>query len=186
MFYIHVGNLASNPQIHGECSTVEGDLACNHPLPFRLNSLVRVENPHDRWCLARAILIGLRYRECGENRTDRGFFSYIHSQRAHGQHAQSLLSDAGISTTKEFYTLEDASKVQDLINARMGPQEVRIVIFSAANNNRIIWKGWNDRPAKFNLCLYHAQDHFSFLSSPQALLKVFLVYCYLFKSVAHS
>ena len=148
-------------------------MAGDHALPFRLDSLVRVENPHDRWCLARAILIGLRYRECGENRTDRDFFAYIHSQRDHGQQAQRLLSDARISTTKEFYTLEDASKIQDLINGRLGPQEVRIVIFSAAKNNGIIWKGWNGRPAKFNLCLYHRQDHFSFLSSPKALLKVF-------------
>ena len=141
-------------------------------LPFRLNSLVRVENPNDRWCLARAVLIGLRYRECGENRTDRDFFSYIHSQRDHGELAQRLLSDAGISTTKEFYTLADASKIQDLINARIGAQEVRLVIFSSAKNNGIIWKGWNGMSAKYNLCLYHTQDHFSFLSSPRALLKV--------------
>ena len=147
-------------------------MASDHNLPFRLNSLFRIENPHDRWCLARAVLMGLRYRECGENRTDREFFSYIHSQRDHGLLAERLLSDAGISTTKEFYSMNDASKIQDLINVRLGPQQIRLVIFSASNNNKIIWKGWNGTPAKFNLCLYHARDHFSFLASPKSLLKV--------------
>ena len=168
--YVH---LASNPEIHGECSNVEGDLANDHTLPFRLDSLVRVENPNDRWCLARAIIIGLRYRECGENRMEPNFLSYIGNQRYHVIVARRLLSDAGIPTTKDFFTLEDASKIQTLLNARFGSQEVRIVIFSSAKNNGIIWKGWNGRPAKFNLWLYHRQDHFSFLSSPKALLKVF-------------
>ena len=49
-------------------------------------------------------------------------------------------------TTKEFYTLEDAAKIQYLINVRLGPQQIRLVIFSASNNNKIIWKGWNGAP----------------------------------------
>ena len=116
--------------------------------------------------------MGLRYRECGENREDSAFFSYSHSQHDHGTLAERLLIDAEISTTKECYTIEDAAKIQDLINVRLGPQNVRLVIFSAENQNKIIWKGWNGTPAKFNLCLYHSQDHFSFLTSPKALLKV--------------
>ena len=168
-------NLESNPVIHGECSNIEEDLASDHQLPFRLHSLIRVENPNDRWCLARAILIGLRYRECGENRGDFEFFSYTHCQQDQGRFAEQLLIDAGISTTKEFYTLEDAAKIQDLINARLGSQQIRLVIFSSSNNNKIIWKGWNGAPAVYNLCLYHDRDHFSFLSSPRALLKVLFV-----------
>ena len=71
------------------------------------------------------------------------FLSYISNQRYHVIVARRLLSDAGILTTKEFYTLEDASKIQDLINVRFGPHQIRIVIFSAENQNKIIWKGWN-------------------------------------------
>ena len=183
MFYTYI-NLASNPYIHGECSNVEGDLARDHTLPFRLNSLIRIENPNDRWCLARAVLIGLRYRECGENRDDCDFFLYTHRQQDHGLLARRLLSDAGISTAKEFYTIDDAAKIQELINVRLGAQQIRIVIFSSENQNKIIWKGWKDKPAKFNLCLYHAQNHFSFLTSPRALLKVFLLVIFL-KFISH-
>ena len=162
-------------------------MAGDHTLTSRLDSIVRVENPNDHLCLARAVLIGLRYRECGENRNDCDFFLYVHRQQDHGLLARRLLSDAGISTAKEFYTIDDAAKIQDLINVRLGPNQVRIVIFSAEKNNGIIWKGWDRKPAKYNLCLYHARDHFSFLSSPRALLKVFFeIATYLNPLVSYS
>ena len=169
-------NLASNPTIHGECSELfDGDVDCAHNLPFRCHSLVRVENSEDRLCLARAICIGLKYRECGQDRMHPQFRSYIAKQAEHGKEAELLLRHSGVSTEKEFYGIEDAKKIQWFFDIRYGQQEVRIVIFSSESQNKIIWKGWNGTPAKFNLCLYHARDHFSFLASPKALLKVLLV-----------
>ena len=100
------------------------------------------------------------------------FCTYIIGQSLHGPQAEKILIDAGIPTNKEFYGIDDASKLQVLFNNRYGQHEIRIVIFSAERQNKILWKGWNGTPAKFNLCLYHARDHFSFLASPKALLKV--------------
>ena len=166
-------NLASRSTLHGECSELfYGDVDCAHNLTFRCHSLVRVENPNDRICLARAIIIGLKYRECGQERYDPQFRTYISKQSEHKKEAELLLRNAGVSTEKEIYGIEDAEKIQWLFNIRYGEHEVRLVIFSAESQNKIIWKGWNGTPAKFNLCLYHARDHFSFLASPKALLKV--------------
>ena len=146
-----------------------------HELTFRCNSLVRVENPEDRLCLARAINIGLKYRECGQDRMHPQFRSYIAKQADHGKEAELLLRHSGVSTEKEFYGIEDAKKIQWFFDMHYGPQEIRLVIFSAESQNKILWKGWNDRPSKYNLCLYHVRDHFSFMASPKAILKVLLI-----------
>ena len=135
---------------------------------------MRVDNPKDRLCLARAINIGLKYRDCGEQRNQQ-FKEYITKQARHEPAARCLLLSARIDANRNVYGIEDAVKLQELLNNRYGQHEIRIVIFSAESQNKIIWKGWIGTPAKFNLCLYHARDHFSFLISPKALLKVLLV-----------
>ena len=168
-------NLAAHSSLHGECfEAFDGDVDSAHELPFRCHSLVRVENPKDRLCLARAINIGLKYRECDQQRSQK-FKEYIQDQSRHEPAARYLLLAARIDANKDFYGIEDAIKLQDLLNVRYGQHEIRLVIFSAASQNKIIWKGWNGRPAKFNLCLYHARDHFSFMASPKAILKVLLI-----------
>ena len=146
-----------------------------HNLTFRCHSLVRVENPNDRLCLARAICIGLKFRECSQQRMNPIFCSYIIGQSLHAPQAKKILLDAGIPTNKDFYGIEEAIKLQELLNDRFGQHEIRLVIFSAESQNKIIWKGWTGSPAKYNLCLYHASGHFSFLASPKALLKVLIV-----------
>lgn len=166
--------LVTNAIIHGECSNVEGDLNFDHPQRFRCQSCITVQNPDDRWCLARAILIGLKYREFGKQRYNDDFRSYISNQSLHGKQAERLLRDAVVSTRKQFYNIEDAKKIQELITRRYGPQQIRLVIFSVAKNNGIVWKGWDGAPAVYNLCLYHNNNHFSFISEPKALLKVSL------------
>ena len=105
------------------------------------------------------------------------FKNYIEKQHLHIQRlaAEMLLAEAGISTMKEIYTIVDAKQIQKCLNKRYGSGQIRLVIFSADKNNGIVWKGWNGIPAIFNLCLYHKNDHFSFLSSPKALLNVFLL-----------
>ena len=171
-------NLVSNPTIHGECSELfDGDVDCAHDLPFRCHSLVRVNNPRDRLCLTRAICIGLKYRECGEERNPQ-FKEFMADQSRHEPAARCLLLSARIDANKDYYGIEDAIKLQELLNTRYGQNEIRLVIVSAESQNKIIWKGWNGTPAKFNLCLYHARNHFSFLVSPKALLKVLLVKLY--------
>ena len=96
-------------------------------------------------------------------------------QSRHEPAARCLLLAARIDANKDFYGIDDAIKLQELLNSRYGEHEIRLVIFSAESQNKILWKGWNDIPAKFNLCLYHAHNHFSFLASPKALLKVYML-----------
>ena len=126
-------------------------------MPFRCHSLVRVENPDDRLCLARAICIGLKYREFGQERNQK-FKEFMADQSRHESAARCLLLSARIDANRDFYGIEDAIKLQELLNSRYGEHEIRLVIFSAESQNKIIWKGWDGTPTKFNLCLYHARD----------------------------
>ena len=78
-------------------------MAIAHELPFRCNSMVHIENPNDRLCLARAICIGLKYRECGQQRYDPQFQTYISKQSEHRKEAELLLRNAGASTEKDIW-----------------------------------------------------------------------------------
>lgn len=135
--------------------------------------MIPVINPNDSWCLARAILIGLKFIENGEQRTPE-FLSFCANQEGHSNAARQLLLDAGVSVTKEEYGIPDAKKIQRLINERYGDGQIRLVIFAHQLNNRLAWKGWIDRPAAHNLCLFNENAHFAFLGSPQQLLKVII------------
>ncbi|KAL3083844.1 hypothetical protein niasHT_030503 [Heterodera trifolii] len=53
-----LGSIRADPQRGGGC-----DLNDEHHVSHNVQSIVRVENPDDRLCLARAMLIGLRDRE---------------------------------------------------------------------------------------------------------------------------
>ena len=153
--------------IHGECARDE------HESNFRNRDFVRIENPEDRWCLARAILAGIKYYEEGQQRTP-AFVSYCFQQRPHGKAAEKMLRDSGLPTDKNEYNLKDAEKIQELLIQRFGKDESRIFVFAKEYNSRIVWKGWSDRPAIFNLCLYLADNHYSFVGKPQHIFRVIL------------
>ena len=153
--------------IHGECSREE------HESNFKNRDFVRIENPEDRWCLARAVLVGIKYYEEGQQRTP-AFVSYCFQQKPHGKAAEKLLRDSGLPTDKAEYNLKDAEKIQEWLIQRFRKDEIRIVIFAKEYNSRIVWKGWSDRPAIFNLCLYLANNHYSFVGKPQHIFRVIL------------
>ena len=100
--------------------------------------MVKVINPTDNWCLARAINIGLRYIECGEQRTPE-FLYYCRNQQqqTHKDEARALLLDAGIATNQIEYGIQEAKRIQQLLNIRYGEGQIRIVVFSHLINNRI-------------------------------------------------
>ena len=164
------------PKLHGECSVIdddnEDDEARSHALhSIRCHSFVRILNPDDRWCLARAINIGLKYWECGQQRTPE-FMAHCLNQQAHGPDVERLLSDAGIETTKQQYGIDDAMRIQQLLQQRYGADAIRLCIFSHEARNALIWKGWTGRPAHYNLALFHEASHFSFVGEVKQLLKV--------------
>lgn len=119
------------------------------------------------------------YRDCGKQRTA-AFEEYCINQVEHTDQAAQLLRDAAIDTEKRQYGLNDAEQIQMLLNARYGANQIRLVIFSAEAQNRIVWKGWNGRTSEFNLCLYHEQNHYSFIGEPKQMLKVSLAIIFLF------
>jgi len=56
--------LANAAPLDGSCSAQEGDNNALHlQVTPRCQSMVKVYNPEDRFCLTRAVLIGLKYRE---------------------------------------------------------------------------------------------------------------------------
>lgn len=153
------------PTISGQCS------ANDHGHASRCQSMVKVVNEGDNFCLARAILIGLKYIECGEQRGP-DFIAYCSAQEPHANEARQLLVDAGVSTQRDEYGIPEAKAIQRLLITRYGEQQIRLVIFSQRLNNRIAWKGWTDKAAVYNLAIYHENEHFAFIGSPQQLLKV--------------
>ena len=86
--------------------------------------------------------------------------------------AKQLLLDSGVSTNKDVYDLNDAIKIQELLNHRYAEDEIRLIIFSSEHNKRIVWKGWANKPALYNLCLYLDAGHFSFVCKPQHIFNV--------------
>ena len=126
-------------------------------------------------------MAGIKYYEEGQQRTP-AFVSYCFQQRPHGKAAEKLLRDSGLPTDKAEYNLKEIQdclireclieKIQDCLIRRFGEDEIRIVIFAKEYNSRIVWKGWSDRPAIFNLCLYLADNHYSFVGKPQHIFRV--------------
>ena len=49
--------------IHGKCARDENESN------FRNRDFLRIENSEERWCLARAVLAGIKYYEEGQLRT---------------------------------------------------------------------------------------------------------------------
>ncbi|KAL3078712.1 hypothetical protein niasHT_035481 [Heterodera trifolii] len=75
------------------------DFDAEHHVSNTVQSLVRVVNPNDRHCLARAVLLGLRDRETRQpNGGGRdAFAAYAARQNHHGPEAVALLTRAGIA-----------------------------------------------------------------------------------------
>lgn len=122
------------------------DLDTEHCVIQRCQSLVRVHNPGDRLCLARAILLGLRDRQCRQPAGGgRNAFQRLHvaDQRHHGPEARNLLRRAGISRRKHLYGLEDVDCLQRWLNTHHGPGQIRLVVFQKEQQYRIVYKGDN-------------------------------------------
>jgi hypothetical protein len=168
-----------NVDIHGECSLndgeIEGDIKHTN-VSVKCQSLYRVENPNDRWCLARSILLGLKYMEEGQHPTPEfksyHLFQFLDDRR---EQAAALLKNSGIDLGKIRYGLCDAEMIQNWINKSYGPNFIRIVIFSSEISIKIIWKGC-DTPSRYNLCLFHHNNHFSFIGEPKQLYKVINIF----------
>ncbi|KAL3081243.1 hypothetical protein niasHS_012655 [Heterodera schachtii] len=149
------------------------DFNDEHHVSHNVQSLVRVINPNDRHCLARAILIGLRDRETrmpnGGGRD--ALNAYARRQEEHGPGAVTLLRRAGIPVDKDMYTLENVEQLQRWINNEHGVGQIRLVVFEKEQEFRIVFKG-EGTAAQFNLCLVLERGHFNYIGRIEQLYKV--------------
>uniref|UniRef100_A0A183CAP2 DNA-directed DNA polymerase n=1 Tax=Globodera pallida TaxID=36090 RepID=A0A183CAP2_GLOPA len=149
------------------------DMDQEHHVSHNVQSLVRVQNPGDRHCLARAVLLGLRDRRTrmpgGGGRN--AFNMYATEQHRHGPEARNLLRRAGISRHKDLYTLEDVEQLQNWVNNIHGVGEIRLAVFEKEQEFRIVFKG-EGRAANFDLCLLFERDHFNYIGRIEQLFKV--------------
>ncbi|KAL3110269.1 hypothetical protein niasHT_014987 [Heterodera trifolii] len=149
------------------------DLDNEHHLSHKVQSLVRVVNPNDRYCLARAVLLGLCDRETrmpnGGGREE--FNTYARRQNQHGTQAIHLLTNAGVPVDKHMYTLEDVEQLQQYINNENGVGQIRLVVFEKEQEYRIVFKG-EGTAARFNLCILLERGHFNYIGRIAQLFKV--------------
>lgn len=155
----------------GACSANE------HPLAVLVcRSLVRVQNPDDRYCMARAVLLGLMNRQCRLMGYNQQLFQQMCAQQhLHGQLAQELLQLARCRLDKPAYGLPDLQRIQRALDLRMGVGQVRIVVFDQQAAFQVMWKG--SARALFNLCLVFNGNHYDYVAQPEQLVKVCLSAC---------
>ncbi|KAL3117600.1 hypothetical protein niasHT_003259 [Heterodera trifolii] len=153
----------------GACSLDE-----EHRLVNTVRSLIRIKNPNDRLCLARAVLLGLhdwRSRSPGGGGPT-AFKSYANRQHTHGPEARNLLRRAAIPRNKHMYTIDDVQKLQNWIDQRYGPGEIRIAVFEKEREYRIVFKAASGEAAKFNLCLLFENQHFNYIGRIEQMFRV--------------
>ncbi|KAL3113374.1 hypothetical protein niasHT_013200 [Heterodera trifolii] len=149
------------------------DFDAEHHVSNSVQSLVRVVNPNDRHCLARAVLLGLRDRETRQpNGGGRDTFTaYAGRQDQHGAQAVDLLRNAGLPDDKQMYTLEDVEQLQRWIINEHGVGHIRLVVFEKEQEYRIVFKG-EGVAAHFNLCLLLERGHFNYIGRIEQLFKI--------------
>ncbi|KAL3091113.1 hypothetical protein niasHS_004905 [Heterodera schachtii] len=139
----------------------------------RCQSFVPVVNGAggDRWCMARAIVLGLAQRRICvlEHRNVVHFRAFCLAQRgeAGAPEARRLLEDAAVPLDRPTYGAIEAQRVQRWLDASLGPHQVRLIIFARELAYRIAWKG--ARPARFNLCLVAQDGHYGYIQCPEQL-----------------
>lgn len=122
-----------------------------HNLTPQCRSIVQVVNPNDRYCLARAVNIGLKRIRLMEvngpqQQQQQQFRSFCRQQEQHFEAAVELMQNAGLPLDLQYYSLDHVTAIQNFVNQTMGG-EIRIVVFQKEQQYRIVFKGY---PAKFS------------------------------------
>ncbi|KAL3082455.1 hypothetical protein niasHT_032818 [Heterodera trifolii] len=110
-------SIRADPQRGGAC-----DRDVEHHVSNTVQSLVRIHNPNDRLCLARAIILGMHDRETrmagGGGKA--AFNLFASRQDQHGPAAAQMLTRAGIAANRDMYTLDDVQRLQQWLNNQHG------------------------------------------------------------------
>nr|CAD2202498.1 unnamed protein product [Meloidogyne enterolobii] len=165
------GQRTNNPAAHsGSC-----DLDQEHAVSSRCRSIVRVHNPNDRYCLARAVVIGLtKIRLVDQGDANNGpahFRAFCQQQEQHMLFVNYLMNTAGLPNGLQEYSLEHVAILQRWLNQYYGEGHTRIVVFHKEQQYRIVFKG-EGRAARYNLCLLLENSHYNYIGRPEQLLGV--------------
>uniref|UniRef100_A0A914HLZ0 DNA-directed DNA polymerase n=1 Tax=Globodera rostochiensis TaxID=31243 RepID=A0A914HLZ0_GLORO len=160
----------STPRVEGCCAENEamarGTVRCHSFVPI-ING-----GAGDRWCLARAIIIGLADRHICvvQRQTVAHFRVYCIGQRGVGglELAEQLLLSAGVPLNRPTYGVRDMQRIQQWLDHSLGANEVRLVLFEREAGFRVAWKG--AQRALFNLCLVAQNGHFGYIQRPEQLI----------------
>uniref|UniRef100_A0A914NYU9 Uncharacterized protein n=1 Tax=Meloidogyne incognita TaxID=6306 RepID=A0A914NYU9_MELIC len=167
------GQRTNNPaaQSGSHVPTGSCDLDQEHAVSSRCRSIVRVYNPNDRYCLARAVVIGLaKIRMVDQGNTGGQFKAFCQQQQQHLNQAENLMNNAGLSILE--YSLEHVAILQRWLSHNLdGEGQVRIVVFQKEQQYRIVYKG-EIRAARYNLCLLLENNHYNYIGRPEQLLGV--------------
>uniref|UniRef100_A0A1I8BV39 DNA-directed DNA polymerase n=1 Tax=Meloidogyne hapla TaxID=6305 RepID=A0A1I8BV39_MELHA len=157
-----------NPADHGGISVIQGacDIDLEHVTTPQCQSLIRIRNPEDRYCLARAVHIGLkkiRLMEANCPRSTQQFRTFCQQQHEHLEPVIELMQNAGLPLDLQNYSLNHVSAIQIHINQTMGGEgHIRIVVFQKEQQYRIVFKG-DGRAALFNICLLLENGHYNYI-----------------------
>ena len=133
-----------------------------------LRSLVRVVNPHDRWCMTRSVAIGMAYYRIGKTNKEQFKQFCQEENELQRKKAKRLLTGAGLSKKKMTYDLQDVKAVQEFLDKTYGPKTFQIAVFSREHNNTILWK--KPITSRYPLYLYLENGHYNFISKPWQLM----------------
>ncbi|KAL3124861.1 hypothetical protein niasHT_001064 [Heterodera trifolii] len=141
-------SIRADPQRGGAC-----DRDVEHHVSNNVQSLVRIHNPNDRLCLARAIILGMHDRETrmagGGGKA--AFNLFASRQDQHGPAAAQMLTRAGIAANRDMYTLDDVQRLQQWLNNQHGVGQIRLAVFEKEQEYRILIEDWR-RDSTFALC----------------------------------
>ncbi|KAL3109569.1 hypothetical protein niasHT_011207 [Heterodera trifolii] len=158
-------SIRADPQRGGAC-----DRDVEHHVSNNVQSLVRIHNPNDRLCLARAVLLGMHDRETrmagGGGKA--AFNLFASRQDQHGPAAAQMLTRAGIAANRDMYTLDDVQRLQQWLNNQHGVGQIRLAVFEKEQEYRIVFKG-DGLAARFNLCLVLERGHFNYIGRVEQL-----------------
>lgn len=125
-------------------------------------SVMRTLNVGDKFCLARSLATGIAIHQGMAGRRLLNYALEVDDKQK--EDAVHLMKAAGIKnySQKDLFNLKDVELLQKMLEKK----GYRIIIFSQASNNSIVYKG--SKPGK-NIFIYHEADHFSYIDKPEQL-----------------
>jgi len=123
-----------------------------HVTTSNSRSIIKINNPNDRYCLARCIYIGLtkinlfdlNVRRITPQEQTNQFREFCRQQETHINNVTELMQNSGIPLDLQEYSLNHVETLQRYVNENVGGEgEIRIVVFKKEQQYQIVFKGQN-------------------------------------------